>query len=140
MKETLIIVLVRFSIKSFPYMTAISIAVAIMAVNTKIPYNNFGLIGTMGLIVLILTMAWFNSLPDHIYNQAKRRRLDDIDQGLCRAKCIGVSLCLSTTFILTFSSMSVGHPMTYPSADVHINGQTVSGFHFINILESHIFR
>ncbi len=140
MKETLIIALVRFSIKSFPYMIAVSIAMAIMAVNTKIPYNNFDLIVMMGIMVLVLTMVWFNALPDYIYNQAQRRRLDDIDQGLCRAKCIGVSLCLGTTFILIFSSMSVGHPMTYPSADVHINGQTISGFHFINILESHIFR
>lgn len=140
MKTRIQIALIRFSTKNSTLIIPISLIILFVAKNTKIPYNNFELIGMIGIMLLLITTRWFSGLPDYTYNSAARRKLDDLEQRNNRLKCASFSLLIASIFILTFSSMSVGHPMTYPSAVIKINGHKLSGFHFVDILRSNTFK
>lgn len=140
MKNKIDSCIVRFAIWSCPFTIAISIVLLIVSVINKLPYNNFDLIGAFGIIIMILSTCWFNNRHDYIYNLAMRRSLSEEDISDYRLRSLSFCFFLGSLFIFVFSTITVGHPMTHPSANMQINHQTITGFHFVNILRSNTFK
>jgi len=140
MKNNIDAFIVRFAIHSCPFTIAISIVLLIVSVINRLPYNNFDLIVAAGISIIVFSSCWFNSRKDFIYNLAMYRTLSEEDNSYYRLRSLSFCFFLGSIFIFFFSSLTIGHPMTYPSADVRINNQSISGFHIIDILKSNIIK
>ncbi len=140
MKNRIDSLIVRFAVKSCPYSIAISIVMLITSTVNKIRYNNFDMILMFGIITTIFSSCWFNNRSDHVYRLAMRQDLSEDTISYYRLRSLSFCFFLGCLFIFIFSTLTVGHPMTYPSANIRINHQDIIGFHLVNILKSNTFE
>ena len=124
--------LIRLAVENWKMFAFLSIAMSIISVYKKLPCNNFPIICMFGIMVTILSSRLLIHMSDYVYNTAARRQLSDSEHNINRTKTVAICSCLGSAFILFFSSLSVGHPLTNLGQGTNIQGQPVSTFRLIN--------